>query len=202
MSGTHQRRVVIVRHGETEWSRTGQHTGSTDLPLTGAGRRKAALLAPALARFEFSHVLTSPLRRAVETCELAGLGGRGEPLDGLREWDYGDFEGVTTAEIHERSPDWNLFADGAPGGESPSEVAERADEVIASARRILADEAGDVALFGHGHFSVALCVRWIGLPIGYGRGFSLDTGSLSILGWHHSDAVIRLFNQRPDHRFR
>ncbi|KAA0234003.1 MAG: Acid phosphatase [Acidimicrobiales bacterium] len=195
---TGEKTVVIVRHGETDWSRSGRHTGSTDLPLTGEGRRKATRLAPALGRFDFSHVFTSPLQRAVETCELAGLGGRAERLDDLLEWNYGELEGVTTAEIHQSSPDWNLWIDGAPGGESPPEVAGRADDVIALLRRILAEEAGDVALFGHGHFSVALCVRWIRLPISSGRGFNLDTGSLSALGWHHSDPVIRLFNERPE----
>jgi len=198
MSGTGGQCVVIVRHGETEWSRTGQHTGSTDLPLTGEGCHRAALLTPALGRFDFSHVFTSPQQRAVKTCELAGQGGRAERLDDLLEWDYGEFEGVTTAEIRQSSPDWNLWVDGVPGGESPPEVAERADGVIALLERILAEETGNVALFGHGHFSVALCVRWIRLPIASGRGFKLDTGSLSVLGWHHADPVIRLFNERPD----
>ena len=195
MTETGRSRIVIVRHGETEWSRSGQHTGSTDLSLTEEGRRKVRLLAPALRRFAFSRVFTSPLRRAVETCELVGLGDHAEPLEGLVEWDYGEYEGVTTADIRRTHPGWNLWKDGGPGGETAVQVAERADRVLSDLAGLEGSGHGDIALFGHGHFSVALCVRWIALPIEYGSGFTLDTASLSILGWHRSDPVIRLLNE-------
>src|ERR1051326_8369891 len=152
----------LIRHGETEWSLSGAHTGRTDVPLTEAGREQAKRLGEFLARRNFALVLTSPLGRAKETCELAGFGGRAEVDANLREWDYGDYEGRTTREIREKDPGWSLWSDGAPRGEDGTAVARRADAVIARAGA--AD--GDVALFAHGHLLRVLAARWLGLEAG------------------------------------
>jgi broad specificity phosphatase PhoE len=185
--------AVLVRHGETEWSRTGRHTGRTDLPLTDAGRRNAEVLRASLSARPFALVLTSPLSRAVETCRLAGLGDSAETREELLEWDYGDYEGLTTAEIRERRPDWNLWRDGCPGGESPDDVAARVDRVIAEVRR--AD--GDVALFAHGHVLRVLAARWIELGPEGGARLVLATATLSVLGWERETAAVRLWNAPP-----
>jgi probable phosphoglycerate mutase len=184
--------VVLVRHGETEWSRDGRHTGATDIPLTDTGREQAAALGRALAgrAFAFALVLVSPLGRARATCELAGLGDAAQVCDDLREWDYGDYEGITTAEIQRRAPGWHLFSDGCPGGETPAQVAARADRVIARARAA----GGDVALFGHGHCLRMLTARWLGLPPRAGARFGLHTGTLGTLGWEHGRAALWLWN--------
>ncbi len=152
--------LLVARHGETEWSANGRHTGRTDLPLTQAGRRRAQGLAALLAGQSFALVLTSPLQRAVETCELAGLGGQGQVRGDLREWDYGAYEGLTTPQILERRPDWNLWRDGCPEGEQADDVGTRADRVIAEARAV----EGAVIAFGHGHMLRVLGARWVGLP--------------------------------------
>jgi probable phosphoglycerate mutase len=183
--------VVLVRHGETEWTRTLQHTSRTDVPLTDAGRRQAEQLGTALRGRSFALVLTSPLGRATETCRLAGFGDSAQTRDDLREWDYGDYEGLTTAEIRERAPGWTIFRDDAPNGETAREVGERADRVIAEARA--AD--GDVLLFSHGHFLRVLGARWLGLDPRDGRLLALDPGSLSALGHEHETAVLRLWNR-------
>lgn len=189
MEGVKQQ-IVIVRHAETEWSLDGRHTGSTDLPLTASGLRKGELIGPALARFHFDRVWTSPLRRAAETCRLAGLGGAAETRDDLVEWDYGDYEGITTADIRETRPGWDLWRDGAAGGESPDDVARRVDPVVDELVRL----GGDVAIFSHGHVSRALAVRWVGLPMDAGRVFALGTGTISVLSWHRDDRVIERWN--------
>lgn len=189
MDGLKQR-IVIVRHAETEWSLNGRHTGSTDLPLTVSGRRKGGLLGPALAGFGFDRVWTSPLRRAVDTCRLAGLGGAAETRNDLMEWDYGDYEGITTAEIVETRPGWDLWRDGAAGGESPDDVARRVDPIVEELARL----GGDAAIFSHGHLSRALAVRWIGLPTEAGRLFALGTGTISVLSWHRDVRVIARWN--------
>jgi len=189
-------RVFIARHGETDWSKSGRHTGRTDLALSPQGELNARLLAGALSGIRFSGVLTSPRRRAQRTCELAGLGAAAEVAADLAEWDYGDYEGLTTAEILARRPGWRLFRDGCPGGESPAEVGARADRLIARLRAM----DGDVALFSHGHFGRALAIRWIGLPVGDGERLLLDTASLSILAYEHGSVaapVIALWNERP-----
>lgn len=182
--------VWLIRHGETEWSRTGQHTGLTDLPLTVTGRRVAKGLAPILAAETFALVLTSPLRRARETCELTGLGDRAELEPDLVEWNYGEYEGLTTAAIHERRPGWLLFTDGAPGGERPEDVGRRVDRVITRARAT----PGNVAMFGHGHLLRALAARWLGWPVAAGRHFLLDTGTVSVLSAYREAPAIRRWN--------
>ena len=157
--------VVLVRHAETEWSRTGRHTGLTDIPLTDEGRAAAAALAPRLGRWSFERVLVSPARRARETCELCGLGEVAEVFDELHEWDYGDDEGLTTAQIRAQRPGWNLWRDGCPGGESAEQVGARADRVISA----LSPARGAVALFSHGHMLRVLGARWIALAPGMTR---------------------------------
>lgn len=184
--------LVLVRHGETEWSRDGRHTGSTDLPLTGHGRSEAKATAALLRHFTFSDVLTSPLARARETCQLAGLGERAKFRDELREWDYGDYEGLRTSEIHEARPDWLLWRDGCPGGEDPAEVGARADALLAE----LGEARGVIAVFGHGHMLRVLTARWLDLPASAGAGFALETATLSLLGWEHERHVIRTWNSR------
>ncbi len=187
----------LFRHGETAWSLSGQHTGRTDLPLTANGEQRAAHLRERLRGITFTHVLTSPLQRARRTCELAGCGAAARVEPDLQEWNYGDYEGLTTAQIRARQPGWNIFADGCPNGESVAQISQRADRVLASVRPL----AGTVALFSHGHFLRALAVRWVGLPVGNGQLFGLDTGSVSILGYEHPDRktpVIARWNTLSD----
>lgn len=180
----------LIRHGETEWSRSGRHTGRTDLPLTDAGRRVAGALAPVLGRESFALVLASPLKRAQETCELAGLGDRVQVDPDLLEWNYGEYEGLTPAEIHERAPGWLLFTDGAPGGERPDDVGRRADRVIARARAA----PGNVVVFAHGHLLRVLAARWLGWPVAAGRHFLLDTGTVNVLSAYREGPAIRRWN--------
>jgi broad specificity phosphatase PhoE len=182
--------IVLVRHGETEWSRDRRHTGRTDIPLTETGRREAIVLRDALAEWSFPRVLSSPLARALETCRLAGLGERAELSDDLREWDYGEYEGVTTAQIREERPGWYLWRDGCPGGEDAAGVGRRADRVIAA----LDGSGGDVALFAHGHVLRVLAARWLGLGPEAGALLKLDTGTLSALGYERETRVIMRWN--------
>ncbi len=182
--------IVLVRHGPTEWSVSGRHTGVTDLSLTEEGREAAARLRERLASYDFALVLSSPLARARETAELAGLGDRVELDRDLREYDYGDYEGLTTDEIRERRPGWFLWHDGAPDGETPEQVGERADRVIA--RALKAD--GDVALFAHGHILRALGARWIELPAAGAGRFALGTAAVCELDYERDLQVIRLWN--------
>ena len=182
--------VWLVRHGETEWSAAGRHTGSTDLPLTEHGKQDARAVAPALREHTFAAVLTSPLRRARETCELAGLAGSAQVVDDLREWAYGDYEGLTTAQIRESRPDWTVWRDGCPGGESAADVGARVDSVIARLRGI----DGDVAVFAHGHLLRVLGARWCGLEPEAGAALALDTATLCRLGWEREQAVVRMWN--------
>jgi broad specificity phosphatase PhoE len=183
--------VVLVRHGETEWSRTGQHTGSTDIPLTERGRQQANAVGAELRRRRFALVLTSPLSRAAETCRLAGLGDVAIPRDDLVEWDYGAYEGRKTIDIRKERSDWSLWRDGGPGGETPAQVAARADRVIAELRPI----DGDVAVFAHGHVLRVLAARWLGLEPSEGRLFALDPATISILGYERETPVIRMWNR-------
>ncbi|MEA2312185.1 MAG: hypothetical protein QOE28_2153 [Solirubrobacteraceae bacterium] len=182
--------LVLVRHGATEWSETGQHTGSTDLPLNEAGREAARKLRPRLAGFDFTLVLTSPLRRARETCELAGLGEGAQIEPDLRELDYGDYEGRTTDEVREERPGWNLWRDGSPGGETPDAAGERADRAIARAL----EAGGDVALFAHGHILRILGARWLELPAAYGGHLGLGTAAVCELGYERERRVIWRWN--------
>ena len=182
--------VYLVRHGETEWSLSGQHTGITDIPLTKNGRRVAKLLAPVLARKSFSLVLTSPLERARKTCELAGLGERAEIDRDLTEWDYGAYEGLTPRQIHAQAPRWLLFNDGCPGGERPEEVGARVDRVIVRVRAV----KGNVALFAHGHIFRVFAARWLGLPATAGCHFLLNTATLNILSYYRGIPAVKCWN--------
>jgi broad specificity phosphatase PhoE len=174
--------IYLIRHGETEWSRSGRHTGITDLPLTEHGREQALLLTQELAARNFKRVLTSPLRRARETCELAGLAGRAQIDPDLMEWNYGDYEGLTSDQIHAHRPAWTIFDDGAPGGETPEQVGARVDRVIARVRAV----GSDAALFAHGHVLRA------------GAQFLLDTATLCVLSSYEGIAAVRRWNLRPD----
>jgi probable phosphoglycerate mutase len=186
--------VFTIRHGETEWSLSGQHTGTTDLPLTDNGRRLAEKLRPVLARETFSLVLVSPLQRARETCRLSGLGDRALIDPDLIEWNYGEYEGLTPDRIHKTNLHWMIFRDGCPGGESPEQVAARVDRVIARVR----EADGDVALFAHGHVLRVLAARWIGLPAQDGQHFLLGTGTLCVLGYYREVPAIKVWNGAPD----
>lgn len=185
--------IYFIRHGETAWSLTGQHTGSTDLPLTPRGQAMARQLAAPLSGVDFSLVLSSPRLRARSTCELAGLGAAPQTEQNLCEWDYGDYEGLQTSEIGKLHPGWNLWEDGCPSGEMPTDLTRRADQLIAR----LQDLTGRVALFSHGQFGRALAARWIGLPVGQGQHFTVDPASLGILSFeraHPNRRVIALWN--------
>ena len=175
--------IYLIRHGETPWSLSGQHTGHTDVPLSERGEQQARHLAGLLRGISFSQVLVSPLQRARRSCELAGLGATARIEPNLSEWDYGDYEGLTPAQIHTLNPAWDVFRDGCPHGESPQQVTARARQVLTELTSI----SGPVAIFSHGHFLRALAVSWIDLPIHAGRRLSLDTGSMSILGYEHKD---------------
>jgi broad specificity phosphatase PhoE len=182
--------VYLVRHGETQWSLSGQHTGITDIPLTENGRKVAKLLEPVLANENFALVLTSPLERARKTCELAGLGERAEIDRDLMEWNYGAYEGLTPKQIHAHSAGWMLFSDGCPGGESPDQVGARVDRVIARVRAV----EGHVALFAHGHIFRVFAARWLGLPATAGCHFLLDTATLNILSYYRGIPAVKRWN--------
>jgi len=182
--------IYLIRHGETEWSVSLQHTGVTDIPLTANGRRVARQLKPVLSKETFLLVLTSPLQRARETCELAGLGVQAELNSDLMEWDYGDYEGLTPNQIHEKVPDWMIFRDGCPGGESPEQIGARADRVITRVRAV----DGDVALFAHGHLFRVFAARWLGQPAEAGSHFLLDTATLSTLSYYQGVPAVKRWN--------
>jgi probable phosphoglycerate mutase len=183
--------VVLVRHGETAWSRAGKHTGRTDVPLTEHGRLQAQAVGAALRDREFALVLSSPLGRALETCRLAGFGERAELRNELMEWDYGAYEGRTTSEIREQRPGWTLWRDGVPGGETVEQVGARVDRVVDEMRSL----EGDALLFAHGHVLRVLTARWLGLDPDAGRLFALDPATLSTLGYERETAVLQLWNQ-------
>jgi broad specificity phosphatase PhoE len=187
-----QPELWLIRHGETEWTISGAHTGRTDIPLTAAGERHAAQIGRCLAGRSFALVLTSPLARARETCRLAGYGDVAHIEPNLREWDYGEYEGRTSAQIRQRVPDWTVWTGTVPGGETLQQVAARAQLVIGRALRA----GGDVALSSHGHLLRVLTACWLGLPPDAGRLLALDTASLSVLGWEHETRVIREWNLR------
>ncbi|SEN61840.1 histidine phosphatase family protein [Actinacidiphila rubida] len=188
-------RLHLVRHGQTEWSRTGRHTGRTDIPLTEEGRRTAVLLGERLASPVWQglpdvEVRTSPLRRAAETAELAGFGDRAKPWDALLEWDYGDYEGLTPAQLQELRPGFQIWRDGVPGGESLAELTARADEVVAWAR----SAERDVLVFAHGHVLRTLGARWLGLDPAFAAALRLDPASLSVLGWAYGQPAVERWN--------
>jgi probable phosphoglycerate mutase len=192
MSGTGAPRMVLVRHGETAWSASGQHTGRTDIPLEPAGQAEAKALAPVLAGHDFAQVLTSPLRRASATAALAGFAERAVVCDDLLEWDYGDAEGRTTDDVRAERPGWTLFGDGVTGGETAADVGRRADRVIDAAH----GASGDTLCFAHGHLLRVLAARWVGLPPAGGRLFVLDAASVSVLGWEREVRVVAQWNGR------
>jgi probable phosphoglycerate mutase len=188
--------LYLVRHGQTEWSLSGRHTGRTDIKLTAQGEDEARGLLPWLGSVRFARVFTSPRQRARRTCELAGLGSQAEIEPDLAEWDYGDYEGKLSADIRKDRPDWNAFRDGCPGGEMPDQIRVRADRLIAR----LCTMGGNVALFSHGEFGLAFAARWIGLKVAEGQHFLLGTASLGILGFNpaHPDVrVIARWNATP-----
>ncbi len=182
--------VHLIRHGETEWSLNGRHTGVTDIPLTEHGRQQARLLRQELVTRNFELVLTSPLRRARETCELAGLAERAEIDPDLMEWNYGDYEGLTSEQIHASRPAWTIFNDGGPGGETPEQVGVRVDRVIARVRA----RRSDAALFAHGHVLRVLAARWLGLAPSAGAHFLLDTATLNIMSYYRGIPAVRRWN--------
>ncbi|MFP5318761.1 MAG: histidine phosphatase family protein [Acidimicrobiia bacterium] len=186
--------VILVRHGETEWTLSGQHTGRTDIPLTDNGRAQARRLCKELASRDLALVLSSPSSRALETARLAGLGDQVQTTEDLMEWDYGEYEGVTTAEIRSKKTKWSLWIDGAPGGESPADVGARVDEVIREVRDVLDEAESDVALFAHGHVLRVLTARWLGLTPADGRLFALDPATFSLLGYERENPVVRRWN--------
>jgi broad specificity phosphatase PhoE len=182
--------VYLVRHGETEWSLSRQHTGLTDIPLTENGRKVAMQLAPVLAKETLALVLVSPLKRARETCALAGLGERAEIDRDPTEWNYGEYEGLTPRQIHAQRPGWMLFSDGCPGGESPEQLGSRVDRVIARVRAV----EGHVALFAHGHIFRVFAARWLGLPATAGWHFLLDPATLNILSYYRGIPAVKRWN--------
>jgi broad specificity phosphatase PhoE len=183
-------KLIVVRHGETEWSKAGRRTSRTDLPLTDEGERMARIVGPRLNAFTFDQVLVSPRLRASRTAELAGFGGRAVVVDDLAEWDYGDDEGRTSAEIKGDRPGWDMWRDGEPNGETEDDVSARVDRVI---ERVLRS-AGDVLAFAHGHLLNVMAARWAGLDGAYGKIFELDPATISVLGWHHDYRVIERWN--------
>jgi broad specificity phosphatase PhoE len=182
--------IVLVRHGETDWSLSGRHTSRTDVPLTEAGRQRAIAVGEQLREREFALVACSPLLRARQTCELAGFGDRAEIDQDMHEWDYGEYEGLTTQEIRESAPDWSLWRDGCPGGELPDQVAARADRVLARLRA--AD--GDAIAFAHGHILRSIAARWIRLPVAGGCRLALSAGAISALGFERDNEVLTRWN--------
>lgn len=186
-----QKKIYLIRHGETEWTLSGQHTGSTDIPLTKNGEKQAKLLGEKLRGHSFQSILTSPLQRAQRTCEIAGLFKHAQLDPDLVEWNYGDFEGMSSAQIWKRQPDWSIFSNGAPNGESVADVGARANKVLAKIQSL----EGDVALFSHGHFLRVLAARWLHLSPEEGRLFALAPGSLSILGFEKNSHVLSLWNE-------
>jgi probable phosphoglycerate mutase len=182
--------LVLIRHGETEWTRSKQHTGRQDIPLNEAGRREAELLRHRLAAWPFARVLVSPLSRARDTCVLAGLGDRAEPRPDLMEFDYGAYEGRTRSDILRERPEWSLWRDGCPQGETPDQVGSRADRILSEVRGV----EGDVAIFSHGHMLRILAARWIRSPAAFAERLALSTASVSVLGHEHSSEVIWLWN--------
>lgn len=184
--------VCLIRHGETEWSLNGRHTGRTDIPLTDNGRRMAMSLKSILGKIEFSEVLRSPMERVGETCELAGLGAAAKVDNDLHEWDYGEYEGLTSAQIHAKKPGWMIFKDGCPGGETPEETGNRVDRLMAKAH----ESPGNVAFFGHGHLFRVFVARWIGLRVLDGCRFLLEPATLNVLGYYMGIPAIRYWNFR------
>ncbi|HWH77482.1 MAG TPA: histidine phosphatase family protein [Candidatus Binatus sp.] len=189
-----QQEIYLLRHGETEWSLAGKHTGVTDVSLTEHGRATALRLQPVLLKQNFALVLSSPLQRARQTCELAGLGDKATLEADLTEWNYGEYEGLTTKEIQHSRPGWSVFRDGCPGGEMPEQVSARTDRVIAKLRA----SDGNVAVFAHGHILRAIAARWINFPVSCGEHFLLDTATLNVLGYYYDTPALKIWNAPLD----
>ena len=187
--------LFLLRHGETEWSLSGAHTGRTDLPLTERGQQRAQAIGTYLNARPFAAIMTSPMLRARETCRLAGYSDSAKIEENLREWDYGDYEGRSTPDIRKDRPGWNLWEDGVPNGETVEQVADRARRVINKALFEAKNAGGDCALFAHGHILRILTACWLTLPPNAGRLFALDTATVSILGWERDTRAIRLWNR-------
>lgn len=185
--------IYLIRHGETEWSREGKHTGLTDISLTEKGEKEALTLGKRLKGIHFDHIFSSPLKRVKETCTICGFNPQIDKA--LLEWNYGAYEGVTSEEIYKTYPDWNIFTHGAPGGESTDDIVKRVDHFLKKIESL----DGNIALFSSGHISRALTIRWLELPIQEGKRFSLSTGSLSILGYEHKNRALKLWNDIPYH---
>jgi broad specificity phosphatase PhoE len=195
-SPRHPLKLYLVRHGETEWAANGRHTGRTDIPLTARGEEEVRHWGHRLCSIPFTHVLCSPRQRARRTCELVGLGETAATEPDLAEWDYGDYEGLRSAEIRQLQPHWKIYRDGAPHGESPAEISARADRLLAHLRQ----KTGNIALFSHGHFGSVLAARWLGMSISEAEHFTLGTASLSILAYnpHHPEVpILELWNSAP-----
>ncbi len=182
--------VFLIRHGKTSWTECGRHTGRTDIPLSWEGRREAAILKPVFEKVDICLVLSSPLKRAFETCEIAGLSERSRKEPDLMEWDYGGYEGLTTSEIREKVPFWTVFTHPVPGGENIEEVARRADRVIGEIRQ----REGNIVIFSHGHFLRVMASRWLGMDPSFGRFFPLGTSTLSVFDYEHEYPAIRTWN--------
>ena len=189
-----RQRVVLVRHGETEWSLSGRHTSVTDIPLTQVGERRASALEPSLQKWNFGLVLCSPRLRAKRTCDLLGWGKSVVPTEDLVEWNYGEFEGLTTPQIRERIPGWTVFTHPCPNGETADQVAARVDSVISHVREF----AGDTLLVGHAHCLRVLAARWLGLDANSARFFNLETGTWSVLSYEHENPVIQVWSAPPE----
>jgi broad specificity phosphatase PhoE len=189
-----RQRVVLVRHGETEWSLSGRHTSVTDIPLTQVGERRASALEPSLQKWNFGLVLCSPLLRAKQTCDLLGWGKNSVETKDLVEWNYGEFEGLTTPQIRERIPGWTVFTHPCPNGETADQVAARVDRVISHVREF----AGDTLLVGHAHCLRVLAARWLGLDANSARFFNLETGTWSVLSYEHENPVIQVWSAPPE----
>ncbi|SAK93069.1 phosphoglycerate mutase [Caballeronia catudaia] len=190
-SGVH---IWLIRHGETEWSKSGQHTGTTDIPLTDAGRTQARALAPILAAQQFDLVLTSPMSRAIETCRLAGLGDRSQVEPELHEWNYGIYEGRTTQDIRQETPDWSVWTSPMPEGESLADIGKRAQALI---DKLLATRAANIALFSHAHFSRVFGAQWATGAPSFGAHLAMDTAAMSVLGFERDVRVISKWNLLP-----
>ena len=193
-----QRQLWLLRHGATEWALNGRHTGSTDLPLLPVGEAEATALAPILAKQAFAAVFSSPLQRARRTCELGGLGNQMQILDDILEWNYGDYEGITTPQIRESVPDWTVWTHGCPNGEDAAQVQARCETAIGTALAVPGD--GDVALFAHGHILRALAGTWLGLGAAGGRLLKLGTASVSVLGWERGQRALARWAAPPPPR--
>ena len=189
-----RQRVVLVRHGETEWSLSGRHTSVTDIPLTQVGERRASALEPSLQKWNFGLVLCSPRLRAKQTCDLLGWGKNSVETKDLVEWNYGEFEGLTTPQIRERIPGWTIFTQPCPNGETAGQVAARVDRVISRVREF----AGDTLLVGHAHCLRVLAARWLGLDANSARFFNLETGTWSVLSYEHENPVIQVWSAPPE----